>query len=96
MKLTCKAIKTLSNILHHSERAHAYIQEPETIIGSWHEATNYSKSLLEKKEYPFNPSEYINKEGHTINILNKEYGSHITGIMATIRAISELITKGEI
>lgn len=68
MKLTKQAVKELSRIIEHLNRAHSYIQGPDLAI-------------CHKGNYASTTDHYTrDKDKTTLLEVNKDYGSNITGL----------------
>ena len=79
MKLTQKQIQNLNDTLYHLERALDYINKQDTVIG-----IKVSKGSSDAFRH--------SNEHFDIRLVNKEYGSNITGLSMGIERLRQFIT----
>ena len=78
MKLTNKQILTLNDTVYHLERALSYINKDSTVVGM---KNGSAGSDCFKND----------KENFTISLINKEYGSNLTGLSMGIDKLKQFI-----
>ena len=78
MKLTNKQIEGLENILYHLQRAQEFINNNDTVVGR--------KSTLCNTDLFYNE-----KENFKIALINKFYGSNLTGLEMGIENLRDFI-----
>ena len=78
MKLNNKQIGNLEDTLYHLERAMAFINKQTTIVGI--KSNSNTLDLFNN-----------DREDYKIQLINKEYGSHLTGLSMGIERLKMFI-----